>query len=217
MPRATVDRCLLVLSGVAAAIWFAAIVQGGDAGLAVVAKSLAIPALAAIAWRRQQLLLATALLFHGLGDVLLELYFLAGMAAFWIGHGLYLWLFSRQRQRPVPRWAWVRVGALALASVAALADLAGHLDGVFTVAVPLYAAALFAMAASAQTCRRGQPWVWLGALLFLISDLLLAFALFGGGTVFGRVWVWPTYWTAQVLLALGWLRETSVARDASRR
>ena len=82
MPRSALDRALLAVSLVTALLWFGAGVAEGDSSLAVAAKGLAIPALAAIAWRRRAVLLASALLLHGIGDVLIEVRLLAGMAAF---------------------------------------------------------------------------------------------------------------------------------------
>jgi uncharacterized membrane protein YhhN len=204
MLRSSVDRVLLGLSLVAAVLYFAAGVGNVAPEAAVVAKGLAIPALAAIAWRRQATLLASALLLHGLGDVLLEWRFLAGMAAFLIGHAVYVILFWRERRMPASAWALARVAAVGLVGLAAMIFLARDLAGVLAVAVPLYAVALLAMASSAQLSRRGQPLVSVGALLFVASDLLLGLDRFGGWTG-GAGAVWPTYWLAQLLLTAGWL------------
>ena len=156
MVRSPLDRALLAISLAAAGLWFIAMVGGHDSGAALFAKGLAVPALAAIAWRRQQVLLAAALLLHGIGDVLIEGQFLAGMAAFLVGHLLYLALFLKARRIPLPRLALVRMVLLGLLGAAALTVLSHHLEGVLALAVPIYGLALLFMAASAQLSRHGQ-------------------------------------------------------------
>lgn len=205
MPRSTLDRLLFALSLITAVVWFALVVRHQDAGALVYVKALPLPLLAVLAARRNAWLLAGALLLHGVGDLVIEFSFLGGMVAFLVGHLLYLALFLRHRRSPASPSTWIRVALLAALGVGVLAMLARGLQGVMAVAVPLYALALLAMAASAQLSRRGQPWLSVGAWFFVASDLLLAFETFGGGTPLGNLPIWPTYWIAQALLTLAWL------------
>lgn len=204
LPLHAGDRAVLGVSFLGAAIWLGAMVAGRDTGPMVLVKGLAVFALAALAMWRQERLLAAALFFHGLGDTLIELQFLAGMAAFLVGHLVYAPLFLRHRRVPVQTAGAASVAALGLLGIAAMVALVGGLESVLAVAVPTYALALLAMAASAQLSSRGQPWLSIGAWLFVASDLLLAARLFGG-VEFGSLAVWPTYWIAQTLITVGWL------------
>jgi uncharacterized membrane protein YhhN len=206
MLRSPIDRLQFALSLIAAVAWFVLVASHRDAGPWVVVKALPIPLLAAIAARHRAHLLASALILHGVGDVLIELSFLAGMVAFLAGHILYLVLFLRHRSAPALASAWLRVAMLAALGVGVLATLARGLEGVMAAAVPIYAVSLLAMAATAQLSRRGQPWLSVGAWFFVASDLLLAFETFGGGTPLGNLPIWPTYWIAQALLTLAWLQ-----------
>lgn len=206
MLRSTLDRLLFALSLITAVVWFVLVVRHQDAGALVIVKALPLPLLAVLAARRNAWLLAGALLLHGIGDLVIESSFLGGMVAFLAGHLLYLALFLRHRLSPAPPSIWIRVALLAALGVGVLAILARGLQGVMAAAVPLYALALLAMAASAQLSRRGQPWLSVGAWFFVASDLLLAFETFGGGTPLGNLPIWPTYWIAQALLTLAWLQ-----------
>ena len=61
------------------------------------------------------------------------------------------------------------------------------------------------MAGSALICRRGRPFLPLGALLFVGSDALLSLGLFERGASAGSRLVWPLYALAQMAIAFGWI------------
>jgi uncharacterized membrane protein YhhN len=181
--------------------------------VAVKAASIVALAAAAVAARPAAAWLAAALLLHATGDALIETAPLpAAMAAFGAGHLVYAALFWRARRS----WEEVRggaklvVGLLALAAALVLARVAPALGGVLAAAVPLYTAALAAMAALAQVVRRGRPWVPAGALLYVVSDTLLALDRFAGPLDGARWLVWPAYWLGQAAIAFGWLRASPI-------
>jgi len=203
--RALLAVALLAAAGYPLAPWH-------DAGARIVLKALAVLALAGVAALRRDApgspLLAATLVAHSIGDVLLEIGpFLAGMAAFGAGHLGYAGLFAGARRpwEQVDAGAKARLGLLALAGALLLARLAPRLEGALEIAVPLYALLLLAMAAFAQVARRGAPWLALGALLFVLSDALLALDLFAGPLPGARWAVWPAYWSAQATITLAWL------------
>jgi uncharacterized membrane protein YhhN len=217
MTRSSSDRPLFVLSFLAAAAWLGIVLVDREAGLVAWAKGLPVLLLGIAAWRRQEALLAFALILHAVGDVAIQFHFLIGMALFLAGHLLYVTLFRSERGHAHGA-ARVRIAVLAVVAVATLAFLLPRLAGVMAAAVPLYAVALVAMAISAQVSLRGQPWVWIGACSFVVSDLLLALHLFNGepqGIGAGRFLVWPTYWLAQAAITWGWLMALQATRARS--
>ena len=194
----------------AAAIAIAAALMGFY-DLHRLAKPLATALVIALAWRRGVAardpvfarLLVAGLALSLAGDVALmfEGYFIAGLVAFLGAHLCYLAMFKRG----VP-WLPNRTAAVAtLAAAAALyAVLFAGLDAVLRVAVALYAAVIALMTAQAIG-RAGVlgagAGAALGAMVFMVSDALLAIDRFTHPLPLASLWVLSTYWTAQWLIA----------------
>jgi uncharacterized membrane protein YhhN len=213
------EAALLALALAAAVAWPIVDRDGAAGGALLLVKTTPVAALALLAFgRRRELaggaLLAGALAAHAAGDLLLEVAFLGGVAAFLCGHLGYLRLFWRER-RPAAELGGgtkLALGLLALAVAGFASLLAPRLEaGALRVAIPLYVAALVSMAGSALLSRRGRPWIPAGALLFVASDALLAFGMFGRLPSGASRLVWPLYVIAQLMIALGW-----IARGAER-
>ena len=134
-----------------------------------------------------------------LGDVLLDA---AGMTvgaiAFLAGHLVAIALYWRHR-RPVlaPTQAALAVVLLVATPVTSFA-LTEDLG------VTLYAFGLGAMAAAAWASRFPRYRTGIGAVLFVVSDLLI-FARMGvlSDSVLPNLLVWPTYFAGQALIAWG--------------
>jgi len=209
----SVERWLLTAAFLAATAWAIATARGLDGELwALAAKGTMAPLLAVVALARRRDvpgagLLAAALVCHGAGDVLLEWRLLVGMGAFFVGHLAYAALFWRHRidVDDIGGRERLRLGLLALTGALALGFVSPNLYGLMAIGVPVYAVGLLLMAGTAQLSARGGLWVPAGGLLFVLSDLLLAFALYGDGSVDLRRFVWPIYVAAQAALALGWI------------
>jgi uncharacterized membrane protein YhhN len=170
---------------------------------AVMAGSLAV--LAALEARcRDGWLLAAALGLGMVGDIVIALPggFGGGLAAFLLGHLCYAALFWRQRSG---RWAWAAaVLVLALSGALLVQVLPG--TGSMTAPVLLYMLVISAMAVLAWSSR-AAPLAGFGALLFIISDSLIALDAFARPA--SQAWgvvpavIWVTYVGAQILLFLG--------------
>jgi len=170
---------------------------------------LAVMALQSRAARRDAGLLALGLTLSTAGDVLLDLdpnLFVFGLGAFLLAHLAYVSLFVRNRARPfhpgVPRLAAV---LLVLACAAALSVWIVPSVGGLAVPVVLYICALTAMVSTAILAGFEKPWVALGAVLFLISDSLLAIDKFKAPVPVRDVLVWVTYYFGQCGIAFGFL------------
>jgi alkylglycerol monooxygenase len=185
----------LLLSGIYAATF----VWGAFPGAWLV-KALCV-ALLAFASRRHGLL-ALALALCSIGDALLDLdarYFAFGLAAFLLGHLTYAACFLRveARARQVG-WQW----AIAVGAGLFLTWLWPELAEM-RLAVLCYFAAITLMVLSSF---RPGGWVLVGALLFLLSDALLATHRFRMPLPLRDWWVWGTYYAGQFAITAGYAR-----------
>ena len=206
-------RSLLYISGAASAVYLLSRNWHASPGSAAV-KGCAVGALALMAVqsrgvKRDAGILALGLALSTAGDLLLDLdpnLFVFGLGAFLLAHLTYVTLFVRNRARPFhpgrPRCAAV---LLVLACAAALSAWIVPSVGGLAVPVVLYICALTAMVSTAILARFETPWVALGAVLFMISDSLLAIDKFKAPVPVRDVLVWVTYYFGQCGIALGYL------------
>lgn len=151
-------------------------------------------------------LILLALMLSWLGDVLLlasrfQWAFLAGLAAFLLAHVTFAIAFAR---------AGVMGGAVVLATVPAVAVgwfvlrwLKPHLSPAFRLPVVAYVCAIMVMCvlAVAHAVSSAAWMVLLGAMLLAASDVSVARDQFVCNAFVNRLWGWPTYFVAQLLLA----------------
>lgn len=201
------ERVLTALALGAAVIYLLPRWSGAEGWWIVGVKGLAISPLAVLAWQRGRgvpgKLLAFGLAFSSLGDVLLAIpgrdLFLFGLLAFLTAHLLYIVLFHRLRS-PDGHRVGPRILGVVLFAAAATSWLWKDL-GALRLPVLFYILAIATMAALAQRTRR--PWVALGAVLFVLSDTVLAIGRFQGGFALSDVVVWVTYVGAQWAITWG--------------
>lgn len=152
-------------------------------------------------------LIAAALALGALGDVLLETHGLTtGALAFVAGHVVATILFVRNRRGPL--WhAGLIAAAVAFAAWWLPADRSA------ATGVAIYALALGTMAGTARISRFPERIVALGAILFVLSDLLI-FARMGSlaNSPIPGLLIWPTYFAGQALIAWGVV--TTLRREA---
>lgn len=164
------------------------------------------------------------LLFGWLGDVALMfvaqngLFFIAGLVAFLLGHLAYIvafWPqitpFSGSYLQQKPLWM-VLTGIYALGLLFVLWP---HVQAL-TAPVTAYAAVLSAMVLTAwnrkyRVVEISFRIVWVGALLFLISDSILAVNKFVAAVPFAGIWIMGTYIPAQWAIARGMLELSSTS------
>ena len=148
-------------------------------------------------------LLAAVMAFGAAGDVLLGAAGMTvGAAAFLVGHLIAVWLYRRNR-RAATSFSQRLLAILLIPAVVAIAwMLPANRAG--APAVALYALALSVMAASAWISRFPRRTVGIGALMFVVSDLLI-FARSGplADTFCFGLAVWGLYFAGQLLIAVG--------------
>jgi alkenylglycerophosphocholine/alkenylglycerophosphoethanolamine hydrolase len=165
----------------------ALLVDSGGA-VSTVTKPFLMPALLfAVLWclrlRVSELFILAVLgvVFSFLGDVLLQspgdIGFLLGLGGFLLAHVAYLLLFARSmRERRIPWFAW----GYAIWWAVFIVYLAPYV-GALLIPVALYGLVLGASALFAAGASRLAA---IGALVFLVSDTLLALKLFVPGYTF---------------------------------
>jgi uncharacterized membrane protein YhhN len=142
-----------------------------------------------------------------LGDVLLIPLgagpaFLAGMASFALGHGVYAWAFATRAQQ-------LTAALLAAAGMIALLFfvlrwLGPKLPPDMRVPVRVYMVVIAGMVVAAVSASAGgaDVRIALGAVAFALSDLSVARERFVQPQLLNLLWGLPLYYLAQVLLAL---------------
>jgi alkenylglycerophosphocholine hydrolase len=197
------------------AFWLAVVFYGlglifGLPTLTLISKPLPTLALASSTFGAPGAALVTVgLAFSALGDLLLELgsgatFFLAGMMAFGAAHVAYVAAFLERDHQPrllalapflvwgaaLLRWLWSDLGSLAVP--------------VLVYTVLLVAMMWRATATSLATERRD---VMVGAVLFGLSDSLIALDRFHGPVPGARWLIILIYWTGQFRIARSVLPE----------
>jgi len=150
--------------------------------------------------------LVTALVFSGIGDLLLALpglkiSFIGGLAAFLLAHLAYLRLF-------VPLFGDLRphrlIGCgLVIGAAGALLGRFWPNLGEMMWPVTAYICVLAAMACAALLAAVPTPLTALGALFFVSSDAMIGMARFLSPFDTYQLGIWWTYAIAQVLIVAG--------------
>lgn len=145
-----------------------------------------------------------ALCFCLLGDTLLlfESLFVFGLAAFLLAHVGFIWVFVRSYGL---RLAWLPTVLIVSAAAGYFSLLLPHL-GALMVPVAVYLSVIITMVVLAvgmalYSSTRVARYVALGAIVFAISDSVIAYNKF----------LQPVWWSTLVILGLYWLAMTLLA------
>jgi uncharacterized membrane protein YhhN len=185
---------------------FGVVFKVASVGLLIVVAATAL---------RPRKLLMLALYFSALGDLFLDVrklgplgpvqLFLFGLISFLVAHICYFAMFTKERS---PSVSVARIIACAAVVTTAIVSLRLLWPGLAEMRTPVlaYSAVLTLMAITAQRSRFGKL-VAIGALFFVASDTMLAMNIFGHPFAGARVLVWVTYYAAQLMMALGVVKE----------
>jgi len=180
-------------------------VKGTGVGLLAVYAAL-------LARSRDGWLIAAVMALGMLGDVLLNAADLTTGALFFLaGHLVAIWLYLKNGRAPLTP---ARIaGALAFTAATAFVAWSLPADRTGALTVALYTAGLAVMAATAWLSRFPRGLTGLGALLFVVSDLLI-FARMGplAGSVVADYGVWILYFAGQLMICLGVTRTLAKER-----
>ncbi len=181
---------------------------------AIIWKMAAVGFLVPFALRRHHegefVSLAMILAFYALGDGLIELSMIAGALAFAAGHLIGIWLYFRHRRvSPTFSQKLLAVAILLLTPVIAYGLPPTTEEG---IQVAAYSIILAAMAAMAWNSNFPRYRVGIGAILFVISDLLI-FARLGplADSELTSIAIWYLYYFGVLMIAVG-VAQTLVKR-----
>jgi len=160
-----------------------------------------------------------ALVFSWIGDVILlftelgEIYFILGLVSFLTAHIIYCVLFNKQnRIRKKQNKPFFIFGSVLIAIylIGMVSFLMPHL-GELQIPVSVYASVisimlLFAFNGFLVWEKPGNALVFLGALLFVISDSILAVNKFYAPIPKSSFFIMLTYLLAQYLIVVGILK-----------
>lgn len=160
-----------------------------------------------------------ALFFSWLGDVLLmfhledPLFFLLGLSSFLVAHIFYIIFFHFVRIKEMVKSRWYLLLIVALYYAIVVAILSPYL-GDMKLPVRIYAVVIsfmFLLAIHMLFIKNKTTGLWMmaGAILFVVSDSLLAFNKFYQPFEMAGLFVMSTYGLAQLFLAEGGIRYIS--------
>lgn len=181
--------------------------------LVLITKPLLMPVLMYIAWREgiTSRLYFSALFFSFLGDVFLmfEDWFIPGLASFLLAHVSYILLF-----RKTCRFSFSAIFLFALLTSGFLVFLYPSVPAGLRVPVVAYCVVITLMgifAASRHTSSGASyRYVLAGAVLFIISDSMIAVNKFYADIPKDALYIMTTYAAAQYFILEGWLRRDSL-------
>ena len=143
--------------------------------------------------------------FGALGDMLLEYDMIIGAVAFLIGHLFAIFFYSRYRRHKLA--SSQKIFAILLVPLSVVIAWALPFDRAGALGIAFYCFFVAAMAAMAWTSRFSRYQVGAGAVMFLVSDLLI-FARMGSleNSYIPTLLVWPLYYFGQFMIATGIVR-----------
>lgn len=187
-----------------------------------IAKPSLVLALIVFYWLKSQeikprirILTLLALLFSVIGDCLLMFvdqsphFFTFGLVSFLLAHIIYSMVFLKSRNQD--KKPWLFVGFLAIYAAGLIYLLHDNL-GAMLLPILLYMFVILTMATSAFL-RQGSvskisfSLVFIGAILFLISDSLLAINKFYAPLPLSHISIMFTYAFAQLFIVFGLLKQ----------
>jgi uncharacterized membrane protein YhhN len=170
----------------------------------VVLKTAMCALLAEYAREARQKLLVAALLFSAAGDAFLgidaERLFVPGLASFLIAHVFYIAIFIRNGNAALSRPRQLLL-AIIVAFTLAYATILWPVLGGLRWPVAAYMTVITVM--TMCSLRMKSPLLPLGAMLFMISDSLIALGKFLAPGAWLGPSIWITYAAAQLLITYG--------------
>jgi len=179
---------------------------------AYLVKTVPILSLAVLAFRNiaatKGVLIGIGLLFSGCGDILLEIdgtgLFVYGLGSFLVAHLFYIAAFIRQpafkrSQLPI----LIGIGVYGIAMGGLLFPRLGDM----LIPVAAYLCIILAMGIAATVGSTNHKLVFTGAVLFILSDSLIAVNRFLAPVPLSGYLIMTTYYLAQVFITWGATKE----------
>jgi alkenylglycerophosphocholine/alkenylglycerophosphoethanolamine hydrolase len=211
----SLDKLLLAISAVCGLVYLLTVNFQPYQG-SVMIKALSIAPLAVLAFRVLKTLdgfmLSMALVFSAIGDVMLGLhredFFIFGLLSFLVAHLFYTGLFARNFRRPLRTDVEQKMIIVCLLTFSAAMTM-WLWSGLGAMKIPalIYLCAITLMCLAATLMDLSKRTVLIGAILFLLSDSLIAANKFKTPIPLSSYAIWLTYYAGQGCIDLGFLRE----------
>ncbi len=211
MKRAIVESRPYLLMSLLFGISYFFVMDSNIPGLfLIIWKGLGVGFLAIYALRRVHgfdgKLIAAVMAFGALGDMLIEIDLIMGAGAFIVGHCIAITLYLRHRREKL--MFSQKLLALLLIPVTILISWSLPFDRSEALGLAAYSAFLAIMAALAWTSSFSRYRVGIGAILFIVSDLLIFSRMgFLQNSTIPDWTVWPIYYAGQFMIATGVVRK----------
>ncbi|WP_417856288.1 lysoplasmalogenase [Xanthomarina gelatinilytica] len=165
--------------------------------------------------KKIKLLIVLALICSFLGDILLMFtnhsayFFMGGLLAFLSAHIFYVLVFLKQRNKS--KKGWVFMGLMLVYGILLFYFLRDGLNNLLYPVI-IYMVVILSMATTAflrqgQVAKNSYILVFVGAILFMISDSILALNKFYQPLPFTNFSIMFTYGFAQLFIVLGLLKQ----------
>lgn len=162
-------------------------------------------------FEKQDILMLIAFTFSWLGDIFLmfsgELFFMLGLGSFMMTHLFYIFVFSRNKTK-ANHLARICIPIL---SISIFLLIYNHVEKGLLIPVLVYMLAISTMAITAserKTNTESFRFVFVGAILFVISDSFLAIEKFAYKIPASTILIMSTYVLAQYFIATGFLKQS---------
>lgn len=160
---------------------------------------------------KQDILMLIAFTFSWLGDVFLmfsgEIFFMLGLGSFLMTHLFYIYVFSSNKGEV----NWSARIFIPILSISVFSLIYNHVEKGLLIPVLVYMLAISTMAITAserKTNMESFRFVFVGAMLFVISDSFLAIEKFAYKIPASTLLVMSTYVLAQYFIATGFLKQS---------
>jgi uncharacterized membrane protein YhhN len=167
-------------------------------------------------------ILLTALLFSWIGDIILlfsdkgELYFIFGLVSFLVSHLVYIVLFNKQQttrenDNKVQFWlgVFLILGYFTFMIFTLFPKLGPLKIPVLVYAIVITTMLFFAFKGSLNWSIPANKYIFIGAIVFVSSDSVLAFNKFYAPIEHASFYIMATYCLAQYLIVKGILKLNS--------
>ncbi|MFC7686134.1 lysoplasmalogenase [Ureibacillus sp. GCM10028918] len=145
-------------------------------------------------------LIILALIFCAFGDYTLQ-WFILGLSCFLVGHLFYIRAFLSEKGTTAPRWIIILLAIYGLSMMIWIgSSLIEENKIILAIAVSAYMIVILVMGST--SFRTGSKVAVSGALLFIISDSVLAINKFMFSVDYSHQIIMLTYYSAQILMAL---------------
>ena len=145
-------------------------------------------------------LIVIALIFCAFGDYTIQ-WFIIGLACFLVGHLFYIRAFLSTKENTAPLWITI---CLSIYGLSMMIWIGGSLikEDNMILAIAVFAYMIVILIMGWTSFKTGSKFAIVGAILFIISDSILAINKFMFPVEYSHQLIMLTYYSAQILIAL---------------